>query len=67
MRNLVPISSYLFYRYPDIKKVRCPGNEVDKCDNYIPHRSSSNYSYNRGNKLSGQMRKTALCLTPQAI
>ena len=24
-------------------------------------------SYNQGNKLSGQMRKTALCLTPQAI
>ena len=23
--------------------------------------------YNRGNKLSGQMRKTALCLTPQAM
>ena len=33
--NLVPRASYLFdigiavfYRYPDIKKVRCPGNEV---------------------------------------
>ena len=24
-------------------------------------------NYNRGNKLSGQIRKTALCLTPQAI
>ena len=24
-------------------------------------------NYNRGNKLSGQMRKTALCLTPQAM
>ena len=23
--------------------------------------------YNRGNKLSGQMRKTAVCLTPQAM
>ena len=23
--------------------------------------------YNQGNKLSGQMRKTTLCLTPQAI
>ena len=26
-----------------------------------------NTYYNQGNKLSGQMRKTALCLTPQAI
>ena len=24
-------------------------------------------TYNQGNKLSGQMRKMALCLTPQAI
>ena len=34
--NLVPRASYLFdvgkifYRYLDIKRVRCPGNEVDE-------------------------------------
>ena len=29
--------------------------------------SVTTLTYNQGNKLSGQMRKTALCLTPQAI
>ena len=28
---------------------------------------SKYFHYNQGNKLSGHMRKTALCLTPQAI
>ena len=36
-----------------------------------PHNEEGEFeedkNYNRGNKLSGQMRKTALCLTPQAI